>query len=540
MTALSEPRLGTSSEVSQEAARRRTFAIISHPDAGKTTLTEKLLLYGGAVAEAGSVRARRGRRSTTSDWLEMERQRGISVSSTVLRFKTRDTVFNLLDTPGHRDFSEDTLRVLSAVDAAVILLDAAKGIESQTLKLFQVARERRLPLLTFINKYDRPGLEPLELIDQIEEQLELDTVPVTWPVGIPGDFRGVVDRRDSAFYRYARSQGGAARALEEVVPSGQAAVEEGDAWERAQEDTELLDAVGSRLEGEAFLSGRSTPVFFGSALSNFGVRLLLDALADLSPAPGPWADAAGGRRPLEAPFSGFVFKVQANLDPQHRDRIAFVRVASGRFERGTRAINARTGRPFAMNYAHELFGKDRRTLDEGYPGDVVGLVNATDLRVGDTLYIEDAVTFPPIVTLTPECFVTARNRDASRYKQFRRGLAQLEEEGVVQVLRHRDYGDQAPVLAAIGPMQFEVATYRLEREFEARASLTPSPYNVARVTDEAGERVLTRWRHGEVLRRSDGERLAVFTSEFHLDRFRGEHPDVMLEQFMAGGAGAAG
>ena len=539
MTELSEPRLGTPSEVSREAARRRTFAIISHPDAGKTTLTEKLLLYGGAVAEAGSVRARRGRRAATSDWMEMERQRGISVSSTVLRFETRDTVLNLLDTPGHRDFSEDTLRVLSAVDAGVILLDAAKGIESQTLKLFQVARERRIPLLTFVNKYDRPGLEPLELIDQIEEQLELDTAPVTWPVGIPGDFRGVIDRRDGAFYRYARNPGGAARALEEVVPSARAVIEEGDAWGSAQEDIQLLDAVGSRLELEAFLAGRATPIFFGSALSNFGVRLLLDALVDLAPAPGPWADAAGDRRPLEAPFSGFVFKLQANLDPQHRDRIAFVRVASGRFERGTRAINPRTGRTFAMNYAHELFGQDRRTLDEGYPGDVVGLVNATELRVGDTLYVDEPVRFPPIVTLTPECFVTARNRDASRYKQFRRGLAQLEEEGVVQVLRHRDHGDQAPVLAAIGPMQFEVATHRLEREFGAGASLSPSPYNVARVTDQVGEEALRRWHHGEVLHRSDGERLAVFTSEFHLDRFRREHPDVMLEHFMAGGAGTA-
>ena len=538
MTLLEETRARIPPTVAAEAARRRTFAIISHPDAGKTTLTEKLLLYGGAVEEAGSVRARRGRRAATSDWMEMERQRGISVSSTVLRFSTRDTVFNLLDTPGHRDFSEDTLRVLSAVDAAVILLDAAKGIESQTLKLFQVARERRIPLLTFVNKYDRPGLDPLELIDQIEDQLELGTAPATWPVGIPGDFRGVIDRRDGAFYRYGRSPGGAARAHEEIVPAAQAKSEEGEAWEAAQEDLQLLDAVGSRLDVGSFLAGESTPIFFGSALSNFGVRLLLDALVDLAPAPAAWADRAGERRPVEEPFSGFVFKVQANLDPQHRDRIAFVRITSGRFERGTRAVNARTGRPFAMNYAHELFGKDRRTLDEGFPGDVVGLVNATDLRVGDTLYVGEPVTFPPIVTLTPECFVTARNRNASRYKQFRRGLAQLEEEGVVQVLRHRDHGDQAPVLAAIGPMQFEVATHRLEREFGAETSLTPSPYNVARVTDEAGERALSAWRHGEVLHRSDGERLAVFSSEFHLERFRGQHPDVMLERFMAGGSEA--
>ena len=522
------------SGVVEEAARRRTFAIISHPDAGKTTLTEKLLLYAGAVSEAGQVKARRGRRAATSDWMELERARGISVSSTVLRFGFEGVTLNLLDTPGHRDFSEDTLRVVSAVDSAVMLLDAAKGVEPQTLRLFEVARERGIPLISFVNKYDRPGLEPLALLDNIERELGIRPTPVTWPVGIAGDFRGVVDRRDGAFYRYSKTPGGATAPREEAVSARRAADDEGGAWATAEEEVQLLDAVESRLDVRSFLAGETTPVFFGSALSNFGVRLLLDALVGLAPSPAPRVDEEGRERALDAPFSGLVFKVQANLDPQHRDRLAFVRVASGRFERGMRAIHARTGRPFAMNYAHELFGQERQTLEEGYPGDVVGLVNALDLRVGDTLYADEPVAFPRIATLTPEHFVRARNRETVRYKQFRRGLVQLEEEGVVQVLRHPHWGDQAPVLAGVGPMQFEVAVHRLEREFGARVELEPAPYGVARRTDAAGERALRDWQHGEVLHRGDGTRLAVFSSDFHLRRFESAHPDVLLDRFLVG------
>jgi peptide chain release factor 3 len=517
---------------SEHARSRRTFAIISHPDAGKTTLTEKLLLYSGAVAEAGAVKARRSRQVVVSDWMEMERERGISVTSTVLRFEFLDTTFNLLDTPGHRDFSEDTLRVLAAVDSAVILIDAAKGIEAQTLKLFEVARERRIPLLTFVNKYDRPGLEPLELLDDIQAQLDVKPVPVTWPVGIPGDFRGVVDRRDGSYHRFQRSPGGATEAEEEVVRPERAHAEEGEIWRTAEEELALLDAVGARIDMGEYGRADSTLVFFGSALSNFGVRLLLHALIKLAPTPQPRRDVSGEARPLDAPFSGVVFKVQANLDPRHRDRVAFLRVCSGRFERGMRAVNARTGRPFAMTYAHELFGQERATLDRGHPGDVVGLVNAGDLRVGDTLYADRPVEFPAIPTLAPEHFVIARNADTARYKQFRRGLAQLDEEGVVHVLRDRLRGDQAPVLAGLGPMQFDVARHRLEREFGAGVALDTVPWRVARRTDAEGERALAAWRHGDVLLRADGTRLAVFTSDFHLERFRADHPEVALERFL--------
>jgi peptide chain release factor 3 len=514
-----------------EPTRRRTFAIISHPDAGKTTLSEKLLLYAGAVAEAGAVKARRGRRAAVSDWMDLERERGISITSAALRFSFRDTVFNMLDTPGHRDFSEDTLRVLAAADSAVMLIDAAKGIEGQTLKLFHVARARRIPLFTFVNKYDRPGRDALALLDELEQTLHLRATPLTWPVGIAGDFRGVVDRRDGSFHRFARSPGGATPATEEVVDRD-AAYREGEAWEQAREELALLDAVDATFDRASFLVGESIPVFFGSALSNFGVRLLLDALIDLAPGPGPLRTADGGRRELEAPFSGLVFKVQSNLDPRHRDRLAFLRVCSGRFERGMKAVNERTGRVLTMSYAHRLFGQERETIDEAYPGDVVGVVATQDVRVGDTLFVQKPVSFPRIPTLAPEHFAFAHNRDAARYKQFRRGLSRLDEEGVVHVLRDPQAGGREPIVAGVGPMQFEVATHRLAHEFGTDVELTPAPWRVARRIDAEAERVLLDGRHGAVLVRADGTRLAAFMTDFDLERFARLHPDATLDRFL--------
>jgi peptide chain release factor 3 len=517
-----------------EAARRRTFAIISHPDAGKTTLTEKLLLYGGALGrEAGAVKARGDRRSATSDWMELEQQRGISITSTVLQFPYRDRVVNLLDTPGHRDFSEDTYRVLTACDAAVMVLDAAKGIEPQTLKLFEVCRARGLPLITFVNKWDRPGLSPLELIDDIESHLSLMCTPVTWPVGIAGDFRGVVDRRDGRFTRFTRTARGATAAEEEVLDQEAAAASEGDAWSAAADELELLE--GTEHDRELFLGGETTPMFFGSAITNFGVRLLLDAIVDEVPPPAPRDDSAGTSRPLDASFSGFVFKVQANMDRAHRDRIAFLRVCSGRFERGMVVTHGRTGKPFATKYAHSVFGQERETLEEAFPGDVVGLVNATDVRVGDSLYVGEPVEFPPIPSFAPEHFAITRTTDVSRSKQFRSGVQQLDEEGVVQVLRDPDFGDQAPVLAAVGSLQFEVAKHRLENEFGAPVELTPTRYRVARRTDAASRATLRAMQGVDVLERSDGTLLALFESVYWLDRLEGEHPELTLERLIAEG-----
>ena len=515
-----------------EARRRRTFAIISHPDAGKTTLTEKFLLYGGALSsEAGAVKARSGRRSATSDWMDLEQKRGISITSAAVQFTYRDCVVNLLDTPGHRDFSEDTYRVLAACDAAVMVLDAAKGIEPQTLKLFEVCRQRGMPLLTFINKWDRPGRDPLEVVDEIESMLKLRVMPVTWPVGIAGDFRGVIDRRTGVYTRFTRTARGATVAPEEIVDADRAASEEGEAWTAAVDEAGLLDD----LDVDAFRTAQATPAFFGSALTNFGVGMLLDAVVDLVPPPAPRPDAGGTPRPLASPFSAFVFKVQANMDPAHRDRIAFLRVCSGRFERGMVVTIARTTKPFATKYAHQMFGAERQTVDEAWPGDIVGLVNATDVRVGDTLYLADPVEFPPIPSFAPEHFSIARTTDTSRFKQFRKGVEQLDEEGVVQVLRDPEGNESEPVLAAVGPMQFEVAVHRLTNEFGAPVELRPTSYRVARRTDAPSAEALRRQRGVRVLARSDGTLLALFESTMWLQRLEDEQPDLVLERLVAEG-----
>jgi peptide chain release factor 3 len=518
-----------------EAERRRTFAIISHPDAGKTTLTEKFLLYGGAVQDAGQVKARGERRRVRSDWMDMEQQRGISITSTVLQFPYRNRVLNLLDTPGHRDFSEDTYRVLAAADAAIMVLDASSGIEPQTLKLFEVCRERRIPLLTFINKWDRPGKEALELTDEIEETLGLATMPITWPVGIAGDFRGLIDRRSGDYVRFTRTARGATEAGEEVLDATAAEEVDGGSYLAAVEQIELLEAVGSDFDQELFEMAEATPVFFGSALTNYGVRLLLDAVADLAPSPLPRPDVKGESRPLEAPFSGFAFKVQANMDPSHRDRIAFVRVCSGRFERGMVVTHARTGKPFGTKYAHSVFGQERDTLDEAFPGDVIGLVNATEVRVGDTLYLDPPVEFPGIPAFAPELFAVARPKDVGRFKQFRKGIAQLDEEGVVQVLRDRDLGDQEPMLAAVGQMQFEVASARLADEFGSPAEISMTRYSIARVTDEETMANLRGMSGVRVLERSDGTLLALFESVYWLQRIESDHPDWRLDALVAEG-----
>ena len=526
--------MSTPADPITEASRRRTFAIISHPDAGKTTLTEKLLLYGGALGrEAGSVKAKGDRRSATSDWMELEQQRGISITSTVLQFPYRDCVVNLLDTPGHRDFSEDTYRVLTACDAAVMVLDAAKGIEAQTLKLFEVCRSRGLPILTYVNKWDRPGLSPLEVIDDIEAKLGLLCTPVTWPVGISGDFRGVVDRQTGDFIRFTRTAHGSTEAPEEVVSPERAEAEEGDAWSDALDELELLS--GAVHDHELFLEGESTPMFFGSALTNFGVRLLLDAVIDDVPSPGPRLDVHAEPRPLDAPFSGFVFKVQANTDRAHRDRSAFLRVCSGRFERGMVVTHDRTGKPFATKYAHSVFGQDRETLEDAFPGDIVGFVNANDVRVGDTLWAGSPVTYPTIPSFSPEHFAIARTTDVSRSKQFRSGITQLGEEGVVQVLRDPDFGEQAPVLAAVGALQFEVAKHRLETEFGAPVELVMTKYQLARRTDEESRAQLRSMQGVDVLTRTDGTLLALFESPYWLERLEKEHPDLTLERLVAEG-----
>ncbi len=523
---------GRAGQATGEAASRRTFAIISHPDAGKTTLTEKFLLYSGAVQEAGAVKARAGRRRATSDWMALEQERGISISSTVLQFSYRGSTINLLDTPGHRDFSEDTYRVLTAADAAIMVLDAAKGIEPQTLKLFEVCHARLLPVITFINKCDRPGRNPLELLDEIEDQIGLIPTPVTWPVGEPGVFHGVIDRRDGSFVGFNRTgRGGSTAAEEYSLDPEQAAERFGADWERALEECALLDEIGAVSTPDTFEMGMTSPLFVGSALTNFGVRHLLDAVVEMAPSPKPVSDRAGAARGLDDDFSGFVFKIQANMNPAHRDHVAFVRVCSGHFERGMVLTHGPTGKPFATKYAASVFGSERETIDDAWPGDVVGLVNASGLRVGDSLYAGDKpVAFPPIPTFAPELIATAHPADLSRSKQFKRGLAQLEAEGVIAILHRGD--DPTPVLAAVGAMQFEVLSHRMANEFGAAIRLSGPHERTVRRTDEATAEHLRGLGGVDVLSRGDGTLLAVFQSPYWLERVASDHPDWTLEQIV--------
>jgi peptide chain release factor 3 len=534
---------GPDAKVAAEAGQRRAFAVISHPDAGKSTLTEALALHASAITQAGAVHGKAGRRGVTSDWMAMERARGISITSAALRFDYRDMVLNLLDTPGHADFSEDTYRVLSAVDGAVMLLDSAKGLEPQTLKLFDVCRSRAVPVITFVNKWDRPGREPLELLDEIEQRIGLRPAPVNWPVGVAGDFRGLIERATGEYTTFTRTPGGAGRAFETRLDAAAAAAKMkgegevgGEAYAAAREELALLDEIyGSDVDMASFLAGVSSPVLFGAALPNFGVRRLLDAVAELAPPPAAREDIKGEPRRLDAPFSGLVFKVQANMDPAHRDRMAFVRVCSGRFERGMVLTHAATGRPFATKYAQSMFGQDRETVEEAFPGDVIGLVNATALRPGDTLYAGEAsVEFPPIPSFAPEHFAVVRSKEAGKAKQFRRGIEQLDAEGVVQVLSSDLRGDQAPVLAAVGPLQFDVVLHRLEHEFGARTELDHLDYTLARRTDAEGARALAGQRAIEVLtRRHDGALLVLFSDKWRLGQLRREHPEIRLEPLIA-------
>jgi len=520
-------------DVPAQAARRRAFAVISHPDAGKSTLTEALALHTHAIGEAGHINGKSGRRHTVSDWMEIEQARGISITSAALQLTYRDTVLNLLDTPGHADFSEDTYRVLAAVDAAVMLIDAAKGLEPQTMKLFAVCKHRGIPIITVVNKWDRPGRDPLALMDEIAERTGLAPTPLTWPVGIAGDFRGVVDRRTGEYVRFTATAGGARIAPEERFTPAEAAAREGQAWADALEETALLDATGADHDTESFRSGVSTPVLFASAVRNFGVHALLDVLVDLAPAPGARRTADGDARFVEDPFSAFVFKMQAGMNAAHHDRLAFVRVCSGVFHRGMVVTSARTGRPFATKYAQQAFGRDRTVVDVAYPGDVVGLVNAADLRVGDTLYLDAPVTYPPLPTFAPEHFAVARAADAGRYKQFRRGIAQLSAEGVVQVLRSDLRGEQAPVLAAVGPMQFEVAQARMAAEFNAPVRLDRLGYTVAMATSPAWRDRLNGQPGVEVLARTDGELLALFPDKWRVNSVVRALPDVELTPLVA-------
>lgn len=470
-----------SSGITREVSRRRTFAIISHPDAGKTTLTEKFLLYGGAVHLAGSVTARKHQRATTSDWMELEKQRGISVSSTVLQFEYGDYVVNLLDTPGHRDFSEDTYRVLTAVDAAVMVIDAGKGIEPQTVKLFEVCRRRGVPIFTFMNKMDRPARSPLELVDELESVLGMSAFPLNWPLGDGPDFSGVYDRENREVHLFERvSGGGAYRAPVSVRGIDDEAIGEtlrADIKARVHDDLELLDHVNPRFDIADVQAGKLTPVFFGSAMNNFGVQALLDRFLELAPPPAPRRSGDVTIAATDPTFSAFVFKVQANMNPKHRDYVAFIRIVSGVFRRDMQVIHTRTGRKLRLSNSQRLFARDRETLDEAYAGDIVGLVGNNDFLIGDTLSDKPDIAFSEMPRFAPESFAYLHNDTPAHFKRFRDGLTQLLKEGVVQSYDQPDALVKVPLLGAVGPLQFDVLQYRLESEYGARSRIEAAPWS---------------------------------------------------------------
>src|SRR6476469_3672736 len=437
-------------EVELEAAveRRRNFAIISHPDAGKTTLTEKLLLYGGAIQEAVAVKARRAQRKATSDWMEMEQQRGISITSTVLQFEYHNFQINLLDTPGHQDFSEDTYRTLAAADNAVMLIDAAKGLEPQTRKLFEVCRMRSLPIFTFVNKLDRPGREPLELLDEIEQELGLQTYAVNWPIGMGDRFKGVYDRRQQKIHLFERSEHGKREAIDTVIELGDPKLEQlldRDLYNQLKEDVELLEGVGSELDLELVHQGKMTPVVFGSAMTNFGVELFLNAFLDYALKPGIHNSTLGEIPPTYPEFSGFVFKLQANMDPKHRDRVAFVRVCTGKFEKDMIVNHARSGKTVRLSRPQKLFAQDRESIEDAYPGDVIGLNNPGVFAIGDTIYTGKKLEYEGIPCFSPEIFAYLRNPNPSKFKQFHKGVSELREEGAVQIMYSADEAKRDPI-----------------------------------------------------------------------------------------------
>lgn len=476
-------------------SRRRTFAIISHPDAGKTTLTEKFLLYGGAVQLAGSVTSRKNQRATTSDWMELEKQRGISVSSTVLQFDYNGCVVNLLDTPGHKDFSEDTYRVLTAVDAAVMVVDAGKGIETQTRKLFEVCRQRGVPIFTFMNKLDRPSRPPLELLDELESVLGIQALPMNWPLGDGVEFKGVYDRREKSVHLFERTPGGTYRAPVSVAGIQDETVRKAmapDVHSKVCDELELLDGAGTDFDFAAVSSGSATPVFFGSAMNNFGVQLLLDNFLKLAPPPTPRKSGDKFIEPDYEPFSGFVFKIQANMNPKHRDRVSFIRVVSGCFRRDMLATHVRLGKPVRLGNSQRLFAQDRETVDEAWAGDVVGIVGNYDFLIGDTVSEDPNLHYSEIPRFPPECFAYIRNSSTAKYKRFREGLDQLLKEGVAQQFELPDSLQRVPLLGAVGPLQFEVMQYRLETEYSADCRVESAPWQFARWVLQEDQPVMDR------------------------------------------------
>jgi peptide chain release factor 3 len=522
-------------DFNHEIHRRRTFAIVSHPDAGKTTLTEKLLLYGGAVQLAGSVTARKKERKTVSDWLEIERKRGISVSSTVLNFDYNGYRINLLDTPGHNDFSEDTYRVLTAVDSVVMVIDGGKGIEQQTRKLFEVCRRRNIPVVTFVNKLDRPALDTLAILDEIEQVLKISAYPMNWPLGSGVDFKGVWERKTGLVHLFERTIGGAFRApvathgiTDQVVRN----LLDQNTYERICEEVAMVEEVGVKFNLDDILGGKTTPVFFGSAANNFGIQLLLDGFIELSPPPAPRISANFEIAPENQKFSGFVFKIQANLDPLHRDRMAFVRIVSGKFTRDMPVVHVQSGKKLRLSNSNAIFGRERVSIDEAFPGDVIGMVGADYLSIGDTLSEDADIVYDEIPSFPPECFAFLHNPLPSNYKRFQKGLDQLVQEGLVHCFEVTNNARRTPLLAAVGPLQFDLVQFRLKNEYGTDARIEMTNWKLVRWLEKGCELdAKCHFPNGvESARDKNGETVLLFPGEWHLNYFLDNNKEVRLSE----------
>jgi peptide chain release factor 3 len=531
--------LATASDLATEVARRRTFAIISHPDAGKTTLTEKLLLYGGAIEIAGAVRTRRAQRHATSDWMAIEQSRGISITSTALQFEYEGYCLNLLDTPGHEDFSEDTYRTLAATDSAVMVLDSAKGIEPQTRKLFEVCRMRHIPIICFINKLDHPGRDPFDLISELEHELGVAAVPMNWPIGSGPTFQGVYDLRNQRVLRFERTAHGQSIAPVTVSGLDDPLLEDSigpTAWTDLREAAELLAGAGAAFEPASFQRGAVIPVYFGSAINNFGVQSFLEALIEFAPPPtARHCRTVDGLQsaidPSSTAFSGFVFKIQANMDKHHRDRLAFLRVCSGVFEKDMSVHHSRLGREVRMTRPHRLFARERETIEQAFPGDVIGFVNPGLFQIGDTVSAGAAIVFDRIPRFAPEFFATLRAKAATRQKQFQKGLEQLEEEGVMQLLRMHEGLRSEPILAVVGELQFDVMQSRLESEYNVETTIQRLPFTIARWVDRPADEVmrLNLPTKARVATDASGRTVVLFTADWELEHAQKENPDVELQ-----------
>ncbi|MFZ5944639.1 MAG: peptide chain release factor 3 [Bacillota bacterium] len=517
-------------KIKEETESRRTFAIISHPDAGKTTLTEKLLLFGGAIRLAGTVKGRKSKKFATSDWMEIEKQRGISVTSSALQFSYQDFQINILDTPGHQDFSEDTYRTLTAADSAVMLIDAAKGVEAQTIKLFTVCRNKGIPIFTFINKLDRHGKEPLELLEELENVLGIRSCPMNWPIGMGNDFQGIYNRHDNTLELYTGKEKreliiADSRGIDNPIISDNLSQVH---YKKLYEDIDLLNIAGDPFDFQKIQEGKLTPVFFGSAISNFGVQTFLDTFLHLAPSPRPQNSNIGPVDTVNAGFSGFIFKIQANMNPTHRDRLAFLRICSGKFERGMTVNHVRTGKTIRLAQPQQFLAQDRNIIDEAFPGDIIGIYDPGIFRIGDTVCLEGSFEYEKIPQFPPEHFARVTNKDPMKYKQFQKGINQLVEEGTIQIYRTFLNRTDDVILGVVGRLQFEVFEYRLKSEYGVTILLDHLQYQFAKWIEVGKDFDLTRLNSSSTVCVKDQEdrTVVLFESDFSLRWLEKNMPEI--------------